>query len=40
MNKKNVEILLSLDVLGAFDNNNYKRLLHDLKRKDIPTRIV
>ena len=40
INKMNVATLLSLDVSGAFDNVNHKRLLHDLRCKGIPTRVV
>ena len=40
MGGANVASLLSLDVAGAFDNVSHERLLHNLKVKGIPTRIV
>ena len=32
--------VLLLDIAGAFDKVLYRRLLHDLKRKEIPYKIV
>ena len=40
MGKRNVASLLSLDVAGAFDNVSHERLIHNLKVKGVPTRIV
>ena len=40
MGGANVASLLLLDVAGAFDNVSHERLLHNLKVKRIPTRIV
>ena len=40
MEEANMASLLSLDIAGAFDNVLYERLLHNLKVKGIPIRIV
>ena len=39
-NSKKVASLLSLDVAGAFDNVSHERLLHNLKERRVPKRIV
>ena len=38
--KGKVVTVLLLDIAGAFDKVLYRRLLHDLKRKEIPYKIV
>ena len=40
MEEANMASLLSLDIAGAFDNVLHERLLHNLKVKGIPIRIV
>ncbi len=40
MGKRNVASLLSLDVAGAFDHVSHSRLLHTMKMKRVPERIV
>ena len=40
MGGANIASLLLLDVARAFDNVSHERLLHNLKVKGIPTRIV
>ena len=37
---EHVASLLSLDVAGAFDNVSHKRLIHNLRTKKVPSRIV
>ena len=32
--------MLSLDISGAFDNVNYTRLLHNLRKRGVPTKLV
>jgi hypothetical protein len=39
-NTKRVASLLSLDVAGAFDRVSHARLLHNLKKRKIPERII
>jgi len=38
--KGKVVSLLSLDIAGAFDNISYERLLHNLRKKRIPSLIT
>ncbi len=35
-----VASLLMLDVSGAFDNVSHRRLLHNLKKRRIPTTVI
>ena len=39
-NSKKVASLLLLDVAGAFDNVSYERLLHNLRERRVPGKIV
>ena len=39
-NNRKVASLLSLDVVGAFDNVLHGRLLHNLKERRVPERII
>ncbi len=39
-NSKKVASLLSLDVAGAFDNVSHERLLHNLRERRVPEKIV
>ena len=34
--KKHVALVLSLDILGAFDTVNYVQLLDNLRKKQVP----
>ena len=40
MSKKAVASLILLDVAGAFDNVAHEALLHSLRLKGVPSRIV
>ena len=38
--KPRVATILSMDIAGAFDNASHQRLLHDLRKRRVPTLIV